>query len=265
MELSCSSPANLLEPHSNQLVEWGQSWLDVSQLDEVAARDGLSYIYELLGLKAPSVVFVDGWLACAQRLCHEHPDLHYYNLPQQPALLPSFKFYHQDNQFADPRFSSFFSLIAQEVTEDWHRSNKLYDLETNIVITDAMHLIMQELDKANRRWQNLRLAVAESFTDLGENPFYFNAYSVDLHYLKTQWLHLDATMLAANFSDKKLNMLYDWPKILRFIKSKTFVSYPLREVVYCVRPPRHIGPTFVFQNGEEYDVPAGYLSNLIGN
>ena len=247
---------------TNSLIEWGQEWVNVTQLDEAGAQAGLAYLYKLLGFKAPSVVFCDGWLACAQMLQREHPDHHTYMLHQDPARLPNFHFYHRDNQFADPRFSNFLSMIAQEVTEDWHRSNKLYDLETNRVITDAMHLIMQELDKASRRWQNLQSVIAKSFIATGGNPFYFNAYSADMHYLKSQWLHLDATLLAANVSHKPINMVYDWRQILRFIKSKTFVTYPLQDVVYCVRPPRHIGPTFIFQNGKEYAVPDGYQLNL---
>lgn len=249
----------------NPLIDWGQNWLDVSQLDELAARQGLTYLYELLGLSQPSVIFCDGWLACAEMLQREHPDQRAYNVNQNPALLPSFNFYHRDNQFADPRFSSFFSMIAQEVTEDWHRSNKIYDLEINTELTNAMHLIMQELEKGRRRWKNLYAEVSKSYISGGGQSFYFDAYTYEMHYLNPQWLQLDATLLAATLCDNSINRVYNWTKLTNFIKAKAFVTYPLQDVVYCVRPPRFIGPTFVFHNGEEYAVPDGYqlqLTNL---
>lgn len=239
----------------NTLGEWAQNWVEVLNVDQPAIDRGITYIYQLLSLPKPTVVFVNGWLECLQELAINHSDTRDFRVDRDSGHNPSFSIKYTDNSFIESSFSRFLWLLREEVSLDWAASKPVYPLEQNKELSRLMHVLLGEIARYEQRWHLLHKQVQELFRQTGSPHSIQNVLSLDMHYLTRQWLQLDATRLANEFYQQTTNTVYNWSLLLDFIKGKSFATYFTHDTVYCVCPPITITNSFLFANGEEYAIP----------
>lgn len=239
----------------NSLAEWSQNWLDVMAFDPEGIERGIPYVYQMLGLPTPTIFYLDGWQECLQLILTNHADPRDFTVNRDSGKNPSFQLKYKETEFVDSSFTRFLGLLREEISLDWERTSPAYALERNEELTRLLHILLIEQTRAYQQWLLLKDQVFAQAHLTSSQQFIRNAHTVDLHFLKRQWLQLDATVLANQFYQQLLTSVYNWSLLLGFIKGKSFVTYFTHDSVYCIRPPMPNGGRYTFSNGEEYIVP----------